>query len=217
VLGSLKLWSLRRKLRGSIPRDPLTTIDPAPWLDGAGSVAHLRATCVQPSWLVHCAYWDGVSQDKLLEAAIAAGLHMKVKGADLVPELGDVEMRRLSFPYLAGRIHAIERQQPRIKAFEAYFPSGGNFLVSRNLGDRRPRQLGKDPLTSEEAIAAGYVLMLVALFHRERGLREALALVCGGAASMFALGMPGEHKPLLDLQRSIYGWESSMTNATFVK
>jgi hypothetical protein len=217
MIGPLKLWSLRRKLRGSIPRDPLTTLDPGPWLDAAASVTHLRATCTQPNWLVHCAYWAGVSQDKLLEAALAAGQHVKAHAPELFPELGDVELRRTPFPELAGKIHAIERKHPAIKAIEGYFPSGGNFLISQHLGDRHPRKLPATGLAPGDAIAAGYVLMIVAVFHRERGLREALALVCGAAATMFALGAPAERKALLDLQRSTYGWASSMTNATFVK
>lgn len=217
MIGPLKLWSLRRQLRSSIPRDPLTTMDPIPWLDAAGSVAHLRATCTQPNWLAHCAYWAGVSQDKILEAAIAAGLHVKAVGSDPMPWLGEVELRRQPFPELAHMIHVIEKRHPAIKAIEGYFPSGGNYLLSQHLGDRQPRQLPKTGIAPDDAIAAGYVLMIVAVFHRERGLREALALVCGAAATMFALGAPAERKALLDLQRSIYGWESSMTSASFVK
>jgi hypothetical protein len=218
MLGTLSLWTQRRKLRSSIPRDPLTTFDPAPWLDGAGSVMHLRASCPQPSWLVHCAYWAGVKQDLLLDAAIAAGLHVAQRGhADLLPELQSRTLRRVPYPELAEMIFAIERKHPAIKAIEAYFPSGGNFLLSSHLGDRRPRKLDAGTLTASAAVAAGYVLLLVSVFHRERGLREALALTCGGAATMFSIGMPGEARALLDLQRKTYGWESSMTATAFVK
>ena len=217
MLGPLKLWNQRRNLRTSLPRDPLTIMDPGPWLERAASVPHLRATCTQPNWLVHCAYWAGVSQDRILEAAVAAGVHVSTKGNDLMPELADVELRRQSFPVLAGRIREIERRHPVIEAIDGCFQFGGNFLIDQHLGERHPRKIPKGGLEPADAIAAGYVLMLVAVFHRERGLREALALVCGGAATMFALGMPEERTALLDLQRSTYGWESSMTSATFVK
>src|SRR3954468_23561615 len=70
MLGTLSLWSQRRKLRSSIGRDPLSPGDPQPWLASAGTLLELRTRCPQPGWLAHCAYWAGVPMKQIAIGAV---------------------------------------------------------------------------------------------------------------------------------------------------
>ena len=195
--------------------------DPGPWLDGAGSVMHLRASCPEPSWLVHCAYWAGIPQDQLYEGAVAVARHAAARSSD--PLFADIivsQLRALPYDVLAKLVREMEKRYPVIRGIEQCIPSAANMTLLFHLGERKrrpPRDLDPSAVTPDALIAGGMVLMIVATFHRAEALREALALCCGALGSFFALAVPGERQVMLDLQRAAYGWPSSMTSTTFVK
>jgi hypothetical protein len=220
MLGRLELWNLRRRLRGSIPRDPLSAVDPTAWLDAAASVVHLRATCPEPSWLVHCAYWARIDRDRLFEAALVQARLAAEHGTDeQLRTITSLSLRETSYPELATMVREIEKRYPQIRGIEQGVPSADNRKLIRHLGQRK-RRMGKldaAAMTPQTLIAGGFVLLLVAAFHRAAKLRGALALCCGALATLFTIALPQQRVALLELQRTAYGWPSSMTRATFVK
>jgi hypothetical protein len=218
MIGALKLWSQRRKLRNSLAIDPLAMIDPRPWLDDATSVLQLRTTCPQPGWLVHCAYWAEVKMDTILAAATIAADHMiRVGPKGVFPRETVAGLRQEPLPDLAELVVDIERRHPAIRGIETLLPSQMNLSLASELGERHPASFEPGAVSPDTLVAGGFVLFLVSLFHRHHGLRESLVMTCAGMATLFAVGSPEQREALLAIQREAYGWPLSMTSTTFVK
>jgi hypothetical protein len=298
VFGLFPLKRRRADLDRTLRADLAQPAGWQPWLDNATSISQLHASCPQPGWLVHCAYWADVSQDKLLEGALALGrlacerdptppispatidtlrdqswpdlatmmfdLLVASPTTRLVVELLPTQPNSLMWPLtnLLTRWHdhqEIEADVRRwgrephdddvadLEAAEAAWAAAdvaanaadadrsddaasaaaaAAIMTAVTAGDRlgrratqRPRVADRDasflgpyradPMALPRAqavplIAAGHVLTIETVFHRHKGLREALCIRSAAAAALFCLTAPSFQAEALALLRATY-------------
>lgn len=211
----LKLWSLKRKLRGSLSEDPLQLGWEA-WLSAAPTIPELYRSCSSPGWLVHCAYWDGQRQDTMVEAALEmAQLAIEHGPPNVFSRETVLDLRQKAFPDIAELITKLEAKYPAIIGFERAYPGMSSVQLGQldaaraaAHGDKAHDAAKLDLVKQGKAgaAAAGFSLALQTLFHRHYGMIEPLMLSTAGAAAMFSVAMPDGKLDLLALLRDRFGW-----------
>lgn len=215
MFDGLKLWSLKRKLRTSLSEDPLQ-INWESWLKAAPTIRDLYASASSPGWLVHCAYWDGRPQDKMVEAALEmAQLAIDHGPPNVFPRETILDMRQKAFPDIAELITTIEKKYPAIIGFERAYPGMSSVQLGQldaaraaAHGDKKHDDAKLDLAKAGKAgaAAAGFSFALQTLFHRHYGMVEPLMLSTAGAAAMFTVAMPDNKLDLIALLRDRFGW-----------
>lgn len=215
MFAGLKLWSLKRKLRGSLSEDPLQLGWEA-WLSAAPTIPELYRSCSSPGWLVHCAYWDGQRQDTMVEAALEmAQLAIEHGPPNVFARETVLDLRQKAFPDIAELITKLEAKYPAIIGFERAYPGMSSVQLGQLDAARaaahgdKAHDAAKLDLAKQGkagAAAAGFSLALQTLFHRHYGMIEPLMLSTAGAAAMFSVAMPDNKLDLLALLRDRFGW-----------
>ena len=215
MFDGLKLWALKRKLRGSLSEDPLQ-LNWEPWLKAAPSIRELYASCSSPGWLVHCAYWDGQKQDKMVEAALEmAQLAIEHGPPNVFSGSTVMDVRQKAFPDIAELITKLEKTFPAIIGFERAYPGMSSVQLGQldaaraaAHGDAKHDDAKLDLAKAGKAgaAAAGFSLALQTLFHRHYGMIEPLMLSTAGAAAMFSVAMPDHKLELMAVLRDRFGW-----------
>ena len=215
MFDGLKLWALKRKLRGSLSEDPLQ-LNWEAWLKAAPSIRELYASCSSPGWLVHCAYWDGQKQDKMVEAALEmAQLAIEHGPPNVFSGTTVMDVRQKAFPDIAELITKLEKKFPAIIGFERAYPGMSSVQLGQldaaraaAHGDAKHDDAKLDLATAGKAgaAAAGFSLALQTLFHRHYGMIEPLMLSTAGAAAMFSVAMPDHKLELMAVLRDRFGW-----------
>lgn len=257
----LTLRGRRKDLERTLRDDPTQPVGWESWLAAATSIDHLHASCPQPGWLVYCAYWAKVPQDKLLDGALALGVLAceRHEAGPILPARMRT-LRDLDWPDLAALMFDLLQPSATTRLVVDLVPTQENSLLyhlgelmianredaegdddedddddlddedlmatalddvldiygvrsaagapgdASLLGPYRedPTALGKDVVAP--LVAAGYVLTIETLFHRARGLREALTTRSAAAASLLRPIAPAFHDEALALLRTTYGW-----------
>jgi hypothetical protein len=151
MFDSLKLWSLRRKLRGSLAADPFQ-IGWDAWLKGSTSIVQLHQTCSNPGWLLHCAYWNGEEMNRLLEAALEmAQLAIEHGPPNVMKRETVLDLRQIPLPEVAELIVEIEARYPAIIDIERALP-GVSSIQMRVLDEARAVAKAKRKLARAEAV-----------------------------------------------------------------
>jgi hypothetical protein len=147
----LKLWGLRRKLRGSLSADPFQ-VGWESWLKSATSIVQLHQTCTNPGWLLHCAYWNGEDMNRLLEASLEMAQLAIEHGPPKVMKRATVmDLRQHPLPEVAEMIVEIEARYPAIIGIERALP-GVSSVQMRLLDEARAVAKAKRKLARAEAI-----------------------------------------------------------------
>lgn len=220
-----KLKRRRADLARTLADDVTQPGDWDGWLAAATSIDHLHATCPHPGWLVYCAYWDGVSQDRMLDAALA--LAAIASERDPRAPLSPAVIRSLrddDGPELGELILSLEHH-PLTRHLVDVVPTQLNVVLQMAIGEERrarrrdappsPPDLGPfrhDPTGFARAeldaiVAAGYVLTIEAIFHRQQHLRESVATRAAAAAQLLHGSFAGFRDEALAIQRAAYRWE----------
>ena len=227
MLGKLRLRPRRANLERTLAEDICQPAGYIEWLGGARSIRELHQTCAEPGWLVYCGYWDGISQDRCLDALIKAARFASENiprcpiPARLLDSLADKD-----WPDLVDIMLDLERRHPLIAALVDALPTQLNYTLGAanaprllfrdvELADMREQQAEHGPYRSatelgvtesDALLAAAFVLVIEALFHRHEGLREALTVRAAAASSLLAAAAPDDKSELVAIVRETYGW-----------
>lgn len=151
MFDGLKLWGLRRKLRGSLSADPFQ-VGWESWLKASTSIVQLHQTCSNPGWLLHCAYWNGEEMNRLLEAALEMAQLAIEHGPPKVMKRATVmDLRQEKLADVADMIVEIEARYPAIIGIERALP-GVSSIQMRVLDEARAVAKAKRKLARAEKI-----------------------------------------------------------------
>jgi hypothetical protein len=190
VLERIRLRLLKRRLRGSLAADQLQPVGWDAWLDGAASRAEI-ARCSEPGWLVHVAFWSGVSAAALLHRVLEAAMRVVPTDGAESPASGE-EWQRLEEA-------AREGEANRFAAKEALFAllvrlEDGLAAVTRAMTDA-PDALSASDLDRHGPRAA-LALITLAAINVEDGQRAEAFQCLGRACSVLVRTFPPERERL---------------------
>lgn len=222
MFSSLWLGRRRQHVVRALAMDPSQPADHASWLSGATSIDHMHESCPRPGWLVYCAYFADVTQDRLLAGAMdVARLALTLDRRPPFEAALFDELREMSYPDLIATMEACLEAAPGARGWCDAVPTQHNPLLvdlTRHVEDeldalddeRAGPYRVADLDAADQARAAAYAMSLEAHAHRQHGLREALTARSAASAALFAMAYGTSH-PTFESSataalRAAYGW-----------
>lgn len=215
-----KLKARKKDLAAWLREDVLQAPGWEDWLGAAASIDELHASCTQSGWLVYCAYFDGVSSDKLFAAAIEIGALAADRDPDAPVRSKTVRaLDDLDGPALEGIVLDLERRYPLARQLVRMLPAQVNWWMMQLFDARRADDdaalpnldpYRTDPHSdqargvADAVVAAGYVCLVEAVYHKLKRLRESLAISTAASASALRGSYVGFDIDALAIQRRTF-------------
>ena len=224
-----RLRRRRDHLARALAADGFTRLGWADWLEAARTVEDLHASCPDPGWLVYCAYFEEVRQDKLLAGVLAVA--QLAATHDPHPLVGLTEVAswpEQSHPDLIARVVAIEGRYPIARSLLDLLATPTTWALADLSSTRAAAAIERGPVaplerspfredpeaatreTAEGLVAAGFAAAMLCVPLRHDGVREALTTHAAAAAALLAGSYPSYVDDALAAARAAYGWTRAL-------